>query len=428
MPKPKKAKEVAPGRDTRSAKEKRDAFMKVSSTMKLQDSKVLREETEAVLSPFGSVILDDLFLLGGIPGNGRVVHIHGAEFSNKSTTGYHAIKSYQNYTGEPAVIFDFEKTGTLSYIEGLGVNVDESMLRLVPVDDIQDACQKSVQFMREAGVKMFMYDSIPRMKQKVDYKDILSGDAFKNTVGAHARAMSLFYDTLLPYASEVGACMLMINQTRARIEASREAAAALKYPSFTNLPYTLPGGKATRFVASVMLELNLKQAWRSDKAPDDPFLWDIQGREGEFLVHEVAARILKNKVTNGGYRSHSLYYRPGKGLDDNISVRQLAREMDYITYAGKKWVVGELEKPLATFENKEECIKALVQQEDPKLIGGLRKLVSDRCFKDNAKYSFELDETERSYVVGEKDFVGDGAEGDEVFAVDDVKDTDGLGA
>lgn len=416
---------VTGGRVKLSAAERRDRFMKVSSELKLQDSKILREETETSLSPFGSVVIDDLFLLGGIPGNGRVVHIHGNEHSNKSTTGYCAIKSFQQYTGEPAIIFDFEKTGTLSYLDALGLDTDESMLRLVPCDSVEESVQKAVKFMREGGVRLFMFDSIPRMKQKVAYEDIKSGDAFKNTVGAHARAMSLFYDTLLPYASEADAGLILINQTRARIEATREAANAMKYPTINNLPYTLPGGKATRFVASVMLELNITKAWKADKAPGDEFLWDPSGREGEYLVHEVKARIIKNKVTNGGYREQSLFFRPSKGLDDRISVRQLARELGLIFHAGKKWVVGtETGEPLATFENKEQAIKTLVIDQEPKLLESLKTLVSKEIGQHQTKYSFELDETEKSYVVGEKDFVGED-EGD-TFKVEDVDDKDGL--
>lgn len=401
--------------------------------MKLQDTKILREETEAVLAPFGSIVLDDLFLLGGIPGHGRVVEIHGSEHSNKSTTGYSTIASFQRYTKEPAVIFDFEKTGSITYLEQMGVDISEDMLRFIPTDNIEDCIQKCAKFIREAGIRLFMFDSIPRMESKVIYDDIESGDAFKNTVGAHARAMSNFYRLMLPYISEVEGCFIMINQTRARIEATREAAQAQKYPSFTNLPYVLPGGKQTRYVPSVMLELNLFKGWRSDKAPDDPFLWDVNGKEDEFLVHEVKARILKNKVTNGGFREHSLYFRPGQGMDDKISVRQIAREIGLINYVGKKWIVGvpETNEPIAVFDNKEQAVKVLTVDEDPKLMGQLRSLVSEELSKQNSKYSFEMDPTERSYVMGEADMApGDEESGGsgESFKVEDVspEEMDGL--
>jgi hypothetical protein len=47
------------------------------------------------------------------------------------------------------------------------------------------------------GVRMFTFDSIPRMRSKVDAAEIKNGNAFKVQPGTHARAIQQFYDIML---------------------------------------------------------------------------------------------------------------------------------------------------------------------------------------------------------------------------------------
>jgi hypothetical protein len=63
----------------------------------------------------------------------------------------------------------------------------------------------------------------------------------------HARAIQQFYDIMLPHIAAVDGTLLMINQTRSRIEMTQEAkSAASGYATVTNLEYSLPGAKADR--------------------------------------------------------------------------------------------------------------------------------------------------------------------------------------
>jgi RecA/RadA recombinase len=333
--------------------------------------------------PTNSIVWDEVLRLQGIPFGGRVIHIHGKEHGGKSTICYHLVKNYQKETGLPAVIFDFEGTVTFEYLKNVGVNTGPG-LAVFKISDIEDCIQKAVEYI-EAGCKLFVFDSIPKMKQKRDKKDIRSGQAFKASVGEHARMMVRFFDILLPYAMQHDCSFLMVNQIRARIDGSQEAAMAQKYPSYTNLPYVLPGGNSVRYVPSLMIEVNAQKALKG--AVDDPFLMEAESDSNSsksVKATKVKVRVLKNKVTMGSYREYSIYLRTGRGLDDWMSVRELARSYGLIRNKGQKWLVGIDEDIIATYDNKEQAVRDLVYDENLEVLTRLKAQLVEVIRSDNS--------------------------------------------
>lgn len=398
------------------------AFLQALGTMEEEGHTILRLDAEEQFVPTGSIVLDNVLKLNGIARGGRVVTIHGKEHGGKSTLCYSMVKSYQAHAQAPVVIFDFEGTCTGEYLRNLGVDTSAGAIAVRRPDCVEDAVKMAVTFMK-AGVKLFIFDSIPRMKNMVDEKDIYSGQAFKASVGEHARLMQRFFDVIMPYAIKYDCILFMVNQIRARIESTNDAMIAAKYPSITNLPYVLPGGNSVRYVPSLTLEVNVAKAYRAGGFTDDPFVIEPGDNKGDYIVTKIKIRVLKNKITTGGYREFHLWLRTGKGLDDWISVRELARSYGLIKNKGPKYIVGSEDNPIATFNTKDEAIRALVTEPNYEILNKLRVKVVEAIEADDDNYHTEITAADR-FIAGDLEEDGMGTTSTPV-AFDD--DDDGLG-
>jgi hypothetical protein len=230
------------------------------------------------------------------------------------------------------------------------------------------------------GVRMFTFDSIPRMRSKVDASEIKNGSAFKVQPGTHARAIQQFYDIMLPHLTGVDGTLWMINQTRSRIEMTQEAkSAAGGYATVTNLNYSLPGGRAHRYAVSGMIELKTVKAWRPGKI-EDPFILEDKAQRGEdYLANEIRARTLKNKVSGTGYREGKIWIRPGLGTDENISIRQYGRDLKMIANHGKRYFVGNnIDAAIKVYDSKQEAIDDLVNSPNEEVLQELKKAIISR--------------------------------------------------
>jgi len=116
--------------------------------------------------------------------------------------------------------------------------------------------------------------------------------------------------------------------------------------------------------------------------------------------------------------------RPGQGVDDYISIRQMAREYELIFAAGKKWVVGDHENPIITYNSKAEAIDDLVTKCNTEVLDRLKVLVAAAIDLDKTtRFTAEgVDDNTVSYLEGEKNFEGDEVEeGDEKVAVKNIE-------
>ncbi len=388
---------------------RREMFLKHQAEHAKVDSsdwKVLKSDLQEVTVPWGFITLDHVLRLRQIPRRGRVIQIHGDEGAGKSTLAYGIVANYIRQTGEPAIIEDFERTSDWAYLSRIGVPKD--MCEVYMPTGIADSSKRILEHL-QAGVRLIVLDSVPRMKNRISEDDIKSGKAFGNTQpGLHAKAMTEFWDAMLDYFAEFDATVICVNQTRARIEQSNDARMAAKYPTFTNLPYQLPGGKLTRFVMSVMIELKRLKAFKAGEVvSEDPFVLEPNpqgGKEkGDFIATQTRARVIKNKVNDGGFRESPLFLRPGTGIDDLMALRYLARQYGLIANAGQKFYVGDKDNPLAVYANKEKAIQDLVVDQNPEVLGALRPLVEQAIAADQSCFMSSMDITEKAYLEGEID-------------------------
>jgi RecA/RadA recombinase len=393
---------MAPSKEVRagatrglSATQRREKFLAAQAKAK-PDWRTVEIEAESTFYPYGNLTLDSVLGLKGTVHGGRVVHIHGNEHAGKSTLSVDILGKYQQLTAEPVCYLDFEGTLIAEYFNKL--IYDPKMAALKIPTGIQDGSNIMLHMMSQ-GVRYFVCDSIPRMNMAFTAKEILEGKAYKPTMGKHAKAISDFYTAMLPHFIENDCTVIMINQQRDRMD--DEGAMAVKYPSFTNLPYVLPGGRANRYYSSVMLELKTKKAYRAGGFKDDPFIIEPGKNEGNFVATEVRARSIKNKVTGGGYREGKIWHRPGQGLDENITIRQLAREFGFIGYKGT-WFAGETpDTAFKTYNNKEEAIQDLVIDQNPEVLDQLRTLLATAIEQNGDQFKTTLSQDEATYLKGE---------------------------
>jgi RecA/RadA recombinase len=343
------------------------------------DYQVIESDFQETLIPYNHIIFDRVLGLKGIAHHGTVMQIHGDEGAGKSTTTACIAAQYQQQTGEPIAFFDYEGTTSAEYLTLLGI--DMTFCHLMRPASVQTAVWEHVRLMDELGVRFFINDSIPFMDAKVEKKDIKSGKFAKANYGGNAKSMALFYKTLRPYLQEFDATLFMVNQTRDRIDNSREAMYATKY-DYINRIYTLPGGRMCRFMPSIMIEETLEKAMApmeiAKMESDDLFVVDVAepGTKPDPSMSRVRVRTLKNKVTGAGFRKGNIYIRPGRGIDESVNILELARQFGFITNSGAKWFVGKTkEDAFATYPNKTEALEALVVKRDADVLGKLRSLV-----------------------------------------------------
>lgn len=426
MPKAKVPEKKVAHVDTRnlSAAARREMFLAARKEEK-PDYQVLTADFQDELTPYGLITFDYVLGLSGIKRHGFVSQLHGDEGVGKSTLTYQIAANYQAYTGEPMGVFDFEGTGTPAYLSKIGCDME--MVKFIQPDSMEDSVKETIRLL-EQGCRFFIYDSIPWMNTMAEKKDIMSGKAFKASYGKHAQVMDKFFKTLHPYVKRHDGHMLMVNQTRARIDDSTEAGWANDY-SYTNKTYVLPGGRICRFTPSTMIEMRMVKEVKpfdpskSGDGPDkDPWIVDpmTKENEGQPCVNRVRVRSLKNKVTGAGFREGFIWVRPAThvqpGIDNLMSIRELARDYGFIANKGAKWYVGKsFDEAIAVYPNKEAGIEDLVVNRNPEVHAKLNALLAEEIKKDTTgRHSTLVTKAEIDMIEGEDIKVGGGFDTEEV--------------
>jgi RecA/RadA recombinase len=410
---PKVTHKSAPSPSTRdlTVKARREMFLAGRKEEK-PDYQVLTADFVDELVPYGLITFDYVLGLGGVKRHGFVSQVHGDEGVGKSTLTYQIAANYQQYTGEPMGVFDFEGTGTPAYLEKIGCDME--MIKFIQPDSMEDSVKETIRLL-EQGCRFFIYDSIPWMNTMAEKKDIMSGKAFKASYGKHAQTMDKFFKTLHPYVKRHDGHMFMVNQTRARIDDSTEAGWANDY-SYTNKTYVLPGGRICRFTPSTMIEMRMvKEVKPYDPAktgdgPDkDPWIVEpaTSSTAGHPCVNRVRVRSLKNKVTGAGFREGFIWVRPAThatpGIDNLMSIRELARDYGLIANKGAKWYVGKsFDEAIATYPNKDAGIEDLVVNRNPEVHVKLNALLAKEIAADTTgRHSTVVTKEEINMIEGD---------------------------
>ena len=412
-------------------------FMSSMAALKVDKKSVLANDYIEPCFPFGSIVLDHVLGLDGIYRRGRIYSFHGPMHTGKSTMCYQAGAAWQHFSGEGVVLFDTEGQLDLNYIWSCGM--DPALTRVIQAVDADEIIRIAKKMMEDDACHFFIIDSIARLRGQdasssaQDEKAQAKGGKVKKgppQPGVQARLVSYLLDTLQPLALKSESVIAMVNQEVAVIPQTREEMNAVKYQTISNPSYSLKGGKAAQYHPTVMVQ-TAKVATKDGTtvAKEDVWLYPVVNKNAfmarTYAYNKTLLKVLKNKSSAGGYREYHIWVRPGQGIDDWISVRELARRFKLIDYVGGKWVIGDPAAPLATYPNQDAAVHDLVYAENMDVLIPLRDLVIN-AIKGCDPRAFAYEPTlEEKYMAGETDVVppsrvvefeddGDGMDGEDV--------------
>lgn len=203
----------------------------------------------------------------GFPGS-RIIEIHGAESSGKSTLALHIVKKAIEQIKAIAYYQDAERVLTPEIIRGTGIDMKRVMRdqpeTLEEVFDSQEAVLKEL-----VGVQypvVIAMDSIAACSTMAE----IEGDMGDHTMGEHARLMSKGLRKIKSLITNNQVLSLWVNQTREKIGVTWGDSTA----TFA--------GKAMNFYASVRIRVSKIQTLK--KSTGDPY------------GAKIEAYIIKNKV------------------------------------------------------------------------------------------------------------------------------------
>lgn len=282
----------------------------------------------------GILPLDVALGIGGIP-KGRIIEIFGPEASGKTTVCLSVIAEVQKKGGIAAFV-DVEHALDPVWAETLGVKVND--LLISQPDTGEQALEIVEALIRSGGVDLVVVDSIAALVPRAEIEGEM-GDA---QMGMQARLMSQALRKLTGVVSKSKTTILFTNQLR------------LKIGIMFGNPETTPGGLATKFYASVRMDVRKIETVKKNNM--------VVGSR-----HRV--KIVKNKMAPPFKEAE--FGINAEGIDREEAIIEAAIGSGIITKAGAFLKLGE--RVLA--QGKEQLKETFTQ--DPKL----RKQIVDELEK-----------------------------------------------
>ena len=404
--------------DDGAAAARRAALMSKIGTLKEHPKSIIANDYIERSFPTASIVIDEVLGIREIPAHGRMIQVHGEEHSGKSTLLYHFAGAYQRVWRKPVWIWDIEGQLKTPYLWQCGLDPDPSMTIIRQTTDANEILRNTFQMMGDGKddstclVDYFIFDSVSCLIPPVTDMDIAKDQALKHQVGDQARLFKRFMQILQPRARQTDSCIHFVNQQSAIIPQTQKELQAQKYATVTNWNYTLTGGKAARYFPSLMLMTAKDKAFEGAGKSEavEKWLFPPQGEGKDKVgvgrswdINKTKVRVLKNKINDGGYREHHIYIRPGGGIDDMISVRELAYHYGLIKSTGGGTIIGPAEAPVARFATQAEAIQSLVIEQNLEILAKLRLHVVDRIRNDDPRaFLYERSQADK-YTAGETD-------------------------
>ncbi len=285
----------------------------------------------------GILPLDVALGVGGIP-KGRIIEIFGPEASGKTTVCLSVIAEVQKKGGIAAFV-DVEHALDPVWAETLGVKVDD--LLVSQPDTGEQALEIVEALIRSGGVDIVIVDSIAALVPRAEIEGEM-GDA---QMGLQARLMSQALRKLTGVVSKSKTTVLFTNQLR------------LKIGIMFGNPETTPGGLATKFYASVRMDVRKIETLKKNNM--------VVGSR-----HRV--KIVKNKLAPPFKEAE--FVINAEGIDRDEAVIEAAIGAGVITKSGAFLKLGERvlaqgkEQLKETFAQDEKLHKHIIEELEKKLL------------------------------------------------------------
>lgn len=292
----------------------------------------------------GIMPLDLALGVGGIP-KGRIIEIYGPEASGKTTVCLSIIAQAQKAGGICAFV-DAEHALDPVWAQTLGVKL-EDMLISQP-DTGEQALEIVEALIRSGGIDLIVVDSIAALVPRAE----IEGEMGDSQMGLQARLMSQALRKITGVVSKSKTTVLFTNQLR------------LKIGIMFGNPETTPGGLATKFYASVRMDVRKIETLK---------------KNGEVVGTRVRVKVVKNKVAPP-FREAEFTINAA-GIDSDEALIDVAINSGVLTKAGSFLKRGE-----ETLAQGKEQLKDVFQR-DPKLRDSIAQEVEKKIFlkKEDAK-------------------------------------------
>ena len=272
----------------------------------------------------GILPLDVALGVGGIP-TGRIIEIYGPEASGKTTVCLSIIAQAQK-TGGICAFVDAEHALDPVWAKTLGVKLEEMLIS--QPDTGEQALEIVEALIRSGGVDLIVVDSIAALVPRAD----IEGEMGDSQMGLQARLMSQALRKITGVVSKSKTTVMFTNQLR------------LKIGIMFGNPETTPGGLATKFYASIRMDVRKIETIK---------------KNGEVVGSRVRVKVVKNKVAPPFKEAE--FVINALGIDSDEALIDSAIAAGVITKAGS--FLKRNEEVLA--QGKEQLKEAFAR--DPKL-------------------------------------------------------------
>lgn len=255
--------------------------------------------------PTGIEAIDIATGIGGLP-VGRISEFYGLPGVGKTSLCLQIIKHAQSQ-GKSCLFVDAEHAFDISHAESIGVDVDN--LIIARPESGEDAFETIEQLVTKEVIDLVVVDSVPSLNPVPE----LEAELNKPTMGGQARLITSALRRLVPILSRKNASLLLINQMRVNIMGGQYD------------PYTVPGGKALQFYASLRIELKRVGYVKRGETP---------------IGLQVAFRTKKNKCSNRSDRGEFTYIYD-EGFISKINLIEEGERRGVINRNGNTYHFGD---------------------------------------------------------------------------------------
>jgi recombination protein RecA len=280
-----------------------------------------------------------------------MVEVFGDEACGKTTLAIQACVQAQKINAIPMWL-DYERSFDIGYAEALGLNTNRDNFIFLEPLTLEQGFSIMEQAIQDKNCRpaLIVIDSVSAMTP-ADYLENKMDEMGK--IGLQASLISRKIPQFTQKIPDSNSCILFLNQLRAMIKD--------KYD--TGPREETSGGRALKYYTSLRINMLKKEVEKAD------VISRITGKKGKEPINvKVNVSIVKNKIDKP-YYSAPIYIRFGEGIDNEISIVELACNTGIIERSGARYSFDVGDKKVFEVFGRENLRSHLVTHpEDYKLL------------------------------------------------------------